>query len=66
MNQNNVNLSNYKTVSYYNKTYFKSHLLYKPPLPIIKQERWRRKQIHTLYETGRPLFGSYTELHRPL
>ena len=29
-----------------------------------KQEKWRRKQINTLYYTGRPIFGKYVEKFR--
>ena len=32
---------------------------YKKPLSVIKQEKWRRKQIYVYYESGRPLFGSF-------
>ena len=43
----------------YNRRY------YRPTEAIVKQERWRRKQVNTLYEKGRPLFGKYTDDYRP-
>jgi len=28
---------------------------------ILKQEKWRQKQINTLYREGRPIFGKYKQ-----
>lgn len=37
---------------------------YSPPLAVLKQEKWRRKQINMLYLHGRPLFGTYQHDYR--
>lgn len=34
------------------------------PQAVQKQEKWRRKQIQSLYYEGRPIFGKYIEKFR--